>query len=277
MKFCPNCGKQTDDAHPFCSGCGYKFPAAAPTNSAYAYQTPPTRPPVKTKKSKTPLIIVIAVVAVLAIAAALFFVTNIFGNHVMQVTEGRIYSDGVVSMKIEREFDSNGDWTKKTEYHYNDDGTLYAKRVFTYEYDGKHNMTAFTSKTTYSDGNSNEGETYKTSYEVKAYKEDGLWYYELYDEDGTLLATDVYDKHRELIQELEDGEIESETEYEYDFFGRILSERTTYESGYWYEITYEYDGNEMIGKYSDASDWDEDTGFYESYEEVYEWHFYYFW
>ena len=70
MKFCPNCGKQTDDIHPFCSGCGYKFPAAAPSNNAYAYQTPPTQPPVKTKKSKTPLVIIIAVIAVLAIAAA---------------------------------------------------------------------------------------------------------------------------------------------------------------------------------------------------------------
>ena len=54
MKFCPNCGKQTDDAHPFCSSCGYRFSAAAPTNNAYAYQTPPTteyaQAPVKSKK-----------------------------------------------------------------------------------------------------------------------------------------------------------------------------------------------------------------------------------
>ena len=54
MKFCPNCGKQTDDAHPFCSSCGYRFSAAAPSNNAYAYQTPPTteyaQAPVKSKK-----------------------------------------------------------------------------------------------------------------------------------------------------------------------------------------------------------------------------------
>ena len=120
MKFCPNCGKQSDDIHPFCSGCGYKFPAAVPSNNAYAYQTPPTQPPVKTKKSKTPLIIIIAVIAVLAIAAALFLVTNIFGNHVIQATEVRIYNDGELSYKYEREFDSNGDMTEEVIYYYDD-------------------------------------------------------------------------------------------------------------------------------------------------------------
>ena len=33
----------------------------------------------------------------------------------------------------------------------------------------------------------------------------------------------------------------------------------------------------MIGTYSDADDWDEDSSFYKGFEFVYEWHFYYFW
>ena len=33
----------------------------------------------------------------------------------------------------------------------------------------------------------------------------------------------------------------------------------------------------MIGTYSDASDWDEDSSYYKDHEFVYEWHFYYFW
>lgn len=279
MKYCPNCGKQTDDAHPFCSGCGYKFPAAAPINNAYAYQTPPTQPPVKTKKNKTPLIIVIAVVAVLAIAAALFFVTNIFGNHVMQVTEIRIYNDGELSVKREREFDSNGDMTEEINYYYDEYGDVYHKIVVNYEYDGKHNWTGYNVKSIYYDEYGDVEDTYEDEYNIESHKEDGLWYYELYDEDGTLLSTDVYDKHRELVQRLdEDGNVTCESEYEYDIFGRLISVRDeSYDVDAWYEIEYEYDGNEMIRTYSDAHDWDYMTDFYENYEAVYEWHFYYFW
>lgn len=279
MKFCPNCGKQTDDSHPFCSGCGYKFPAAAPTNSAYAYQTPPTQPPVKTKKSKTPLIIIIAVIAVLAIAAVLFFVTNIFGNHVMLATEVRIYNDGELSLKCEREFNSNGDMTEEVKYYYDEYGDLYGKAVYTYEYDGKHNRTEFTLKYVDYDEYGDVEDSYEDKYNIESHKEDGLWYYEVYDEYGHLLSTEVYDKHRELVQKLdEDGNITYKAEYKYDIFGRLISVKDEdYEDNIWTEQEFEHDGGEMIGTYSDASDWDEYSSFYKGNEAVYEWHFYYFW
>ena len=282
MKFCPNCGKQTDDIHPFCSGCGYKFPAAAPSNNAYAYQTPPTQPPVKTKKSKTPLIIIIAVIAVLAIAAALFFVTNIFGNHLMLATEFRRYNDGELSFKSEREFNSNGDITELVEYYYDEYGDVYRKSVSTYEYDGKHNRTGYTIKTVRYDEYGDVEDTYEYEYNIEAYKEDGLWYYEVYDEDGDLCWTEVYDKHRELVQELdEDGNITYKSEYKYDIFGRLISIKDKYYEDNicteWTEREFEHDGGEMIDTYSDASDWDEDSSYYKGYEAVYEWHFYYFW
>lgn len=282
MKFCPNCGKQTDDIHPFCSGCGYKFPAAAPSNNAYAYQTPPTQPPVKTKKSKTPLIIIIAVIAVLAIAAALFFVTNIFGNHVMLATEVRRYHDGELSFKSEREFDSNGDMTEQVNYYYDEYGDVYRKDVYTYEYDGKHNRTGYTIKSVRYDEYGDVEDTYEHEYNIEAYKENGLWYYEVYDEDGDLSWTEVYDKHRELVQELdEDGNITYKSEYKYDIFGRLISIKDKYYedniSTEWTEREFEHDGGEMIETYSDASDWDEYSSYYKGYEIVYEWHFYYFW
>ena len=282
MKFCPNCGKQTDDIHPFCSGCGYKFPAAAPSNNSYAYQTPPTQPPVKTKKSKTPLIIIIAVIAVLAIAAALFFVTNIFGNHVIQATEVRIYNDGELSLKSEREFDSNGDMTEQVNYYYDEYGDVYRKDVYTYEYDGKHNRTGYTIKSVRYDEYGDVEDTYEHEYNIEAYKENGLWYYEVYDEDGDLSWTEVYDKHRELVQELdEDGNITYKSEYKYDIFGRLISIKDKYYEDNicteWTEREFEHDGGEMIDTYSDASDWDEDSSYYKGYEAVYEWHFYYFW
>ena len=281
MKFCPNCGKKADDIHPFCSGCGYKFPAAAPSNNAYAYQTPPTQPPVKTKKSKTPLIIIIAVIAVLAIAAALFFVTNIFGNHVILATEFRRYNDGELLLKREREFDSNGDMTEQVNYYYDEYGDVYCKDIYTYEYDGKHNRTGYTFKFVYYDEYGLEA-TYESEYNIEAYKEDGLWYYEVYDEHGDLRWTDVYDKHRERVQQLdEDGNITYKAEYKYDIFGRLISIKDKYYEDNicteWTEREFEHDGGEMIDTYSDASDWDEDSSFYKGYEAVYEWHFYYFW
>ena len=282
MKFCPNCGKKADDIHPFCSGCGYKFPAAAPSNNAYAYQTPPTQPPVKTKKSKTPMIIIIAVIAVLAIAAVLFFVTNIFGNHVIQATEFRRYNDGELSFKCEREFDSNGDMTEQVNYYYDEYGDVYCKDIYTYEYDGKHNRTGCTYKAVAYDQYGDVEDTYEYKYNIEAYKEDGLWYYEVYDEDGDLCWTEVYDKHRELVQELdEDGNITYKAENKYDIFGRLISQKVKfYEDNIcteWTEEEFEYDGGEMIGTYSDASDWDEDSSYYKDHEFVYEWHFYYFW
>ena len=282
MKFCPNCGKQTDDIHPFCSGCGYKFPAAAPSNNAYAYQTPPTQPPVKPKKSKTPLIIIIAVIAVLAIAAVLFFVTNIFGNHVMLATEVRIYDDGELRVKCEREFDSNGDMTEEVNYYYDEDGDVFFKAVYTYEYDGKHNRTGYTRKHVYYDEYGDVEHTYESEYNIGALEVDGLLNYEVYDEDGELIRTEVYDKHRELVQRLdEDGNITYEAEYKYDKFGRPISLKEKYYEDNicteWYEQEFEYDGGEMIGTYSDASDWDENSSFYKGRELVYEWHFYYFW
>ena len=283
MKFCPNCGKKADDIHPFCSGCGYKFPAAAPSNNAYAYQTPPTQPPVKAKKSKTPLIIIIAVIAVLAIAAALFFVTNIFGNHVMLATEERRYLDGEPWLKCEREFDSNGDMTEEVIYFYDEYGDVYCKDIYTYEYDGKHNRTGYTNKSVYYDEYGDVEDTYEYEYNIEAYKEDGLWYYEVYDEDGDLSWTEVYDKHGQLVQRLdEDGNITFKNEYKYDIFGRLISLKAkSYEDNIcteWYEQEFEYDGGEMICTFSDASsDWDEDSSFYNGFEAVYEWHFYYFW
>ena len=282
MKFCPNCGKQTDDIHPFCSGCGYKFPAAAPSNNAYAYQTPPTQPPVKTKKSKTPLIIIIAVIAVLAIAAALFFVTNIFGNHVMLATELRRYNDGELLLKREREFDINGDMTEQVIYSYDEYGDVDFKHVYTYEYDGKHDRTGYTYKYVHYDEYGDVEDTYEDKYNIEAYKEDGLWYYEVYDEHGDLIRTEVYDKHGELVQQLdEDGNIYYKAECKYDIFGRLISlKEKSYEDNIctdWYEYEFEYDGGEMIGTFSDASDWDEDSSYYKGYEVVFEWHFYYFW
>ena len=283
MKFCPNCGKKADDIHPFCSGCGYKFPAAAPSNNAYAYQTPPTQPPVKTKKSKTPLIIIIAVIAVLAIAAALFFVTNIFGNHVILATEFCEYNDGELSLKCEREFDSNGDMTEQVNYYYDEYGDVDFKEVRTYEYDGKHNRTGYTCKAVAYDQYGDVAATYEYERNIEAYKEDGLWYYEVYDEDGDLSWTEVYDKHGQLVQRLdEDGNITFKNEYKYDIFGRLISLKAkSYEDNIcteWYEQEFEYDGGEMICTFSDASsDWDEDSSFYNGFEAVYEWHFYYFW
>lgn len=286
MKFCPNCGKQTDDIRPFCSDCGYQFPAAAPSNNAYAYQTPPTQPPLKTKKSKTPLIIIIAVIAVLAIAAVLFFVTNIFGNHVMLATEVRKYNDGELSFKSEREFDSNGDMTEEVNYFYDEYGDVYFKDVRTYEYDGKHNRTGCTIKNVYYDEYGDVEDTDEYKYNIEAYKEDGLWYYEVYAGNGHLLSTEVYDKHGELVQELDkDGNITYKAEYKYDIFGRLISlKEKYYEDDHegniyieWRELEFEYDGGEMIGTYSDADDWDEDSSFYKGFEFVYEWHFYYFW
>ena len=282
MKFCPNCGKQSDDIHPFCSGCGYKFPAAASSNNAYAYQTPPTQPPVKTKKSKTPLIIIIALIAVLAIAAVLFFVTNIFGNHVMLATEFRRYNDGELLLKREREFDINGDMTEQVIYSYDEYGDVDFKHVYTYEYDGKHNRTGYTYKYVHYDEYGDVEDTYEYERNIEAYKEDGLWYYEEYDEYGHLLSTEVYDKHGELVQQLdEDGNIYYKAECKYDIFGRLISlKEKDYEDNIcteWYEFEFEYDGGEMIGTFSDADDWDEDSSYYKGYEVVFEWHFYYFW
>ena len=282
MKFCPNCGKQADDIHPFCSGCGYKFPAAAPSNNAYAYQTPPTQPPVKTKKSKTPLIIIIAVIAVLAIAAVLFFVTNIFGNHVILATEFRSYNDGELSVKCEREFDSNGDMTEEVKYYYNQYGNFWREDVYTYEYDGKHNRTGYTCKHVFYDEYGDVEYTYEREYNIVAIEVDGLLNYDVSYGYGGLIRTEVYDKHGELVQELdEDGNITYEAEYKYDKFGRPISLKEKYYEDNicteWYEQEFEYDGGEMIGTISDASDWDENSSFYKGREIVYEWHFYYFW
>ncbi len=76
--------------------------------------------------------IIIAAAAALVIAAVLFFVTNIFGNHVMQATEVCIYNDGEVSFKYEREFDSNGNRTEQTIYAYDEDGEIVYEWHFYY-------------------------------------------------------------------------------------------------------------------------------------------------
>ena len=218
----------------------------------------------------------------LAIAAVLFFVTNIFGNHVMLATEFRRYNDGELLLKREREFDSNGDMTEQVIYSYDEYGDVDFKEVRTYEYDGKHNRTGYTNKSVYYDEYGDVDYTYEHKYNIEAYKEDGLWYYEVYDEDGDLCWTEVYDKHRELVQELdEDGNITYKAEYKYDIFGRLISLKEKYYEDNicteWIELEFEHDDGEMIETYSDASDWDENSSYYKGEEFVYEWHFYYFW
>lgn len=283
MKYCPNCGKPVDDAHPFCSSCGYKFPTfdAAPVNNSYAYQTPPEfiQVPDKTKGSKRALIIALAAAAVLVILAALFFVTNIFGNHVMIATEVRHYNDGELYLKVERKFDGS-DMTEETQYYYDGKDVTF-KRIGTYEYDGKHNRTGFTIETVSYDEYGKVEETDKYEYDIKSYKKDGLWHYDVYGSYGNLLDTDVYDKHREVIQNIDDdGSISYEAKYEYDIFGRLISLkdiRHDSDDSVWYEMKFTHDDGKMIATYSDAYDWDERTDYYENYEAVYEWSFYYFW
>ena len=197
----------------------------------------------------------------------------------MLATEVCIYNDGELSVKYEREFDSNGDRTDEVRYYYDEYGDVYRKAVYTYEYDGKHNRTGYTYKSVDYDEYGDVEDTYETEYNIEAYKEDGLWYYEVYDEYGHLLSTEVYDKHRELVQELdEDGNITYKAEYKYDIFGRMISVKDEdYEDNIWTEQEFEHDGGEIIGTYSDASDWDVNSSYYEGNEAVYEWHFYYFW
>ena len=172
--------------------------------------------------------------------------------------------------------------TEEVTYFYDEYGDVDFKHVYTYEYDGKHNRTGYTYKYVHYDEYGDVEDTYEDKYNIEAYKEDGLWYYEVYDEDGDLIRTEVYDKHGELVQELdEDGNIYYKAECKYDIFGRLISLKEKYYEDNictdWYEYEFEYDGGEMIGTYSDASDWDEDSSYYKGNEAVYEWHFYYFW
>ena len=74
--------------------------------------------PIKNKKSKAPLIIAIVAVVVLAVLAALFFFTNVFGNHVVQVKCITCYLHGERTYEIKCEFDRNGDMVKKTDSRY---------------------------------------------------------------------------------------------------------------------------------------------------------------
>ncbi len=285
MKFCPNCGTQTDDSHPFCSKCGYKFAPVQQNPNAFAYQTPPvqTNPqmPIKKKKSKAPLIIAIVAVVVLAVLAALFFFTNVFGNHVVQLAKCKHIQFGEVRKTVEREYDGNGDMISQIICNYYfDTGDLDCKFVITYEYDGKHNLIGYTEKVTSYDDSGKAGETDVRKYDVEGYKEDGFWYYDVYDEYHNFMRTDVYDKHRNLIRQLDkDGYISYEAEYEYDFYGRILSLEETW----YYEdsdsesntIEFEYDGDKMIGTLT--SDYDGNAIPAEYLEFVFDWNFYYFW
>ena len=200
----------------------------------------------------------------------------------MLATEFRRYNDGELLLKREREFDSNGDMTEQVIYSYDEYGDVDFKEVRTYEYDGKHNRTGYTNKSVYYDEYGDVDYTYEHKYNIEAYKEDGLWYYEVYDGNGHLSRTEVYDKHGELVQQLdEDGNIYYKAECKYDIFGRLISLKEKYYEDNicteWYEYEFEYDGGEMIGTFSDASDWDEYSSIYKDNEFVYEWHFYYFW
>ena len=289
MKFCPNCGTQTDDSHPFCSKCGYKFAPVQQNPNAFAYQTPPvqTNPqmPIKKKKSKAPLIIAIVAVVVLAVLAALFFFTNVFGNHVVQVKCITCYLHGERTYEIKCEFDRNGDMVKKTDSRYTHAGKhkyIYLKFIWNYEYDGKHNMTGCALTMISYDDLGQPGPPSTWEYDVEGYKEDGLWYYDRYDKDHNYGGTWVYDKHRMLIQEFdEDGQMTYEAEYKYDFLGKIVSlNEISYPENpapQTMTMEFEYDGDKMTGTYTDASNWDEYEESYENSEVVYDWNFYYFW
>lgn len=53
MKYCPNCGKESEDNVEFCSGCGNKFNAANPAagNTQPNFQQPIMATPVETNRS----------------------------------------------------------------------------------------------------------------------------------------------------------------------------------------------------------------------------------
>lgn len=85
-KFCPNCGAALDDIAVFCGSCGAKLDAPA-TPQQPVYEQPPVQPPVygqppvqPPKKSKKGLVIaIVAIIAVLGIAAGLYF-GGVFGG-----------------------------------------------------------------------------------------------------------------------------------------------------------------------------------------------------
>lgn len=90
-KFCPNCGTALDDMAVFCGGCGTKLDApAAPQQPVYeqpipqqpVYEQPVFEQPIpqQPKKSKKGLVIaIIAIIAVVGIAAGLYF-GGVFGG-----------------------------------------------------------------------------------------------------------------------------------------------------------------------------------------------------
>lgn len=90
-KFCPNCGAALDDVAVFCGNCGTKLDAPAAPQQPVQEQPIPQQPvfqqpvfeqpiPQQPKKSKKGLVVaIVAIIAVLGIAAGLYF-GGVFGG-----------------------------------------------------------------------------------------------------------------------------------------------------------------------------------------------------
>lgn len=276
MKFCTMCGAPYEEGTKFCRQCGnslqppvYTEPKVQkPVNeSAVFYESmveqPATENSAKPKKEKKKckhkgLFIFLSIfVALIGIAAALFFFTDALelitghGNHRIITTHEDYYYDNELSSSWSNIYDGSDVVREES-----DDW------VETYTYDGKHNLVSFTEEYTYDD------ETVKTHYSVNTYVEDGLTYFQFFDEDDYYCWTSVIDDHGLAVQRLDDNErVTFEREIEYNFFGRITSVHTVYnhyddenstepDNTTWEDYSVEYDGNTIIFRVIDSNNKD---------------------
>lgn len=95
--FCNNCGAQNDDDAKFCQSCGFGFTAS---RSASEHVQIPT---VQKKKSKAPLIAIIALVALLLIGGGTFGIIRLIGNADDKASDNSSDSKKITSIEVNGE------------------------------------------------------------------------------------------------------------------------------------------------------------------------------
>ena len=283
MQFCTKCGSKCSEEDEFCSVCGSALKShdvftAAPEQ----YEEPVLSASRPKKKSKTALILILCAVVLLAALAAVFFFTNIFGNHRFNITSRVLYDDNELYSQIDMQYDKNGDMIKRVCTYYSD-GVKMDRLIYKYEYSGKHELSGITNTFISYDENGEEVWRDTDDMSVVSEKNGDCWYCDMYYSDGDFYRTSVWDKSGFEIKELdEDGNVLWVDDMVYDFFGKPTSvtEIQYDEAGeieLQYELSYDYSGDECILSVVDASDWDDNTDYYENYEQHIKWETSYFW
>ncbi len=263
MKFCSRCNIQYGDEAKFCERCGGALAASA-------------APAKKNKPAKKKTLIIVAIALVIAILAALFIFTNLFGNHTFVITKMTLYMDNNKMWVQDRTFDDNGNVTSRTMRYFNESGDEYYQFVQEFTFTSGHEMIAASKyyRNNYGDEWIKEE---VTEYRVVTENIDGEWYYNYYYQ-GTddFYKTDVYDANLNYLRTLdEDGSIQSVEEADYDAKGRMVALRDIgYEkngSTDWYEYyEIQYADDYAVMRCVDATDYYDggydDLIFYLEYE-----------